>query len=181
MLKSLQNISTSELISALKSMNNSENKTLAEVVLYLSEIDSRRAFVEFGYSSLFCYCTEALGYSESAAWRRILVARSLKANPDIYESISSGKLSLCALVEICKVKEEQSKQELLKASEGKSKREVQALTAKYQPVTLRTYRFGFSPYSLTFALRALFCLFGRGLMASQGEIKTSWLYIGLSE
>lgn len=136
MLKSLENISDTDLIASLKSMNSSENEALAEIILYLSEVDSRKIYRELGHSSLFSYCIQALGYSESAAWRRIQVARCLKSNPEIYQSIRTGRLSFCALVEICKVKEEASKQELFKASEGKSKREVQVLTAKYQPAVL---------------------------------------------
>jgi 5-methylcytosine-specific restriction endonuclease McrA len=133
MLNSLKDISNETLVSKLKSLKTSENYAVAEIILYLSEIDLRKLYRELGYSSLFSYCTECLGYSESAAYRRIQAARSLDKSPEIYDLIKSGRLSLCAVAEISKVKEESNKKELLKVSEGKSKREVQVLTAKYQP------------------------------------------------
>jgi 5-methylcytosine-specific restriction endonuclease McrA len=133
MLNSLKDISNETLVSKLKSLKASENYAVAEIILYLSELDLRKHYRELGYSSLFSYCTESLGYSESAAYRRIQAARSLDKSPEIYDLIKSGKLSLCAVAEIAKVKEESDKKQLLKVSEGKSKREVQLLTARFQP------------------------------------------------
>ena len=84
------------------------------------------------YSSLFSYCTEALGYSEGAAFRRISAARALNDNPEIYELLQTGKLSLCAVAEIAKVIRPENKLEVLESSIGRPKAEVQRITAKYQ-------------------------------------------------
>ena len=80
MLVSLKNITNEILVANLKSMKDKENATLAEIVHYLSELDCRQIYRDLGYSSLFSFCTEGLGYSESSASRRIQAARSLKAN-----------------------------------------------------------------------------------------------------
>ncbi len=132
MLLSLSEISNENLISKLKEFKDTENLSVANIIYYLSELDNRGLYRDLGYSSLFSYCTDALGYSESAAYRRVQAARFLKTNPEIYESIKTGKLSLSAVSEIAKIKEANAKMELLKASEGKSARVVQAMAAKFQ-------------------------------------------------
>ncbi len=132
MLLLLSEISNENLVLKLKEFKDTENVTVANIVYYLSELDNRRLYRELGYSSLFSYCTDALGYSESAAYRRVQAARFLRTNPEVYDSIKSGKLSLSAVAEIAKIKEDTAKKELLKESEGKSVRAVQVLAAKYQ-------------------------------------------------
>lgn len=133
MLPSLSKVSNVRLVSKLKSLRDSENVTLANIVLCLSEIDFRQLYRDLGYSSLFTFCREGLGYSEGSAYRRAQAARALKTNPEIYELIKSGKISLCAISEIVKVEDKSAKKELLQTSEGKSKVEIQCMTAKYLP------------------------------------------------
>ncbi len=132
MLPLLSEISNEKLVLKLKEFKDTENVTVANIVYYLSELDNRKLYRDLGYSSLFSYCTDALGYSESAAYRRVQAARFLRTNPQVYDSIKSGKLSLSAVAEIAKIKEDAAKNELLKESEGKSVRAVQVLAAKYQ-------------------------------------------------
>ncbi len=132
MLSLLSEISNEKLVAKLNEFKDTENHTVANIVYYLSELDNRRLYRDLGYSSLFSYCTDALGYSESAAYRRVQAARFLRTNPEIYDSIKSGKLSLSAVAEIAKIKENTAKNELLKKSEGKSVRAVQVLVANYQ-------------------------------------------------
>ena len=132
MLLSLSEISNENLVSQLKEFKDTENISIANIVYYLCELDIRKLYRDLGYSSLFSYCTDALGYSESAAYRRVQAARLLKTNPQVYDSIKSGKLSLSAVAEIAKIKEDTAKKALIKESEGKSARAVQVLTAQYQ-------------------------------------------------
>jgi hypothetical protein len=129
----LKKLSVEALDSGLKDLRTKENIAIADIILYLSELDSRKAYRELGYSSLFTYCNEALGYSKGAAYRRVEAVRVFKTNPEVLKSIITGKLTLCSVAEISKVKEFEKKKELLKASEGKSKREVQVLTAVCLP------------------------------------------------
>ena len=102
MLPSLKDLSDSSLLDNVKNFKQVEDKTIAELVLYLSEVDARKLYRDIGFSSLFSYCTTSLvdgglGYSEGSAYRRIQAARSLKDNPEIYELLRDGKLSLCAV------------------------------------------------------------------------------------
>jgi hypothetical protein len=143
MLFAVNKLSNMAIINNLKNLKDKENAALADIILYLFELEARKLYREAGYSSLFTYCTECLGYSEGSAYRRIQAARSLKDNPEIYELVKIGKLSLCAVSEISKVKDISSsevykseklvkiKSELITASLGKSKEEVKILTAKH--------------------------------------------------
>jgi hypothetical protein len=133
MLPSLQDLSDSCLLNNVKDFKNVEDKTIAEFVLYLSEVDTRKLYRDIGFSSLYSYCTQGLGYSESSAYRRIQAARSLEDNPEIYELLRDGKLSLCAVAEISKVIKPDNKAELLELSQGKPKTVVQKLVVQYQP------------------------------------------------
>ena len=82
-LPRLESLSHSELIEKIKSIRSTERLASAEVVLYLFEIDTRGIFRDYGYSSLFTFCTAALGFSEGSAWRRVAAARCLKEHPEV--------------------------------------------------------------------------------------------------
>jgi len=133
MLPLLKDITDSDLLENVKSLKNVEDKTLADLVLFLFEVDVRKLYRDIGFSSLYTYCIEGLGYSGASAYRRIQAARTLNDHPEIYELLKNGKLSLCAIAEISKVMTADNKTELLELSQGKPKAEVQKLTLKYQP------------------------------------------------
>jgi hypothetical protein len=78
----------------MKSLASRERELLLEVLQTIKEIDLRKTYAEFGFSSLFVYLTEGVGYSESSAYRRIQAARLLQETPEIAEKIQSGKLNL---------------------------------------------------------------------------------------
>jgi hypothetical protein len=128
-LPSLNHLSQQELVDALNDLRKKESVALADIVLHLSEVDSRKIYRDLGYPSLYAYCTIALGYSESAAYRRITAARCLTKHPEVYEKIRDGRMNLCAVAELSKVVTTENKVALFEAAEGKSRREVEELTA----------------------------------------------------
>jgi len=131
-MQSLSNVSNSLLLESLKKLKGNENITIADIVLHLSELDTRGLYRDIGYSSLYSYCREALGYSEGASYRRIQAAKALKDNPEVYQLLRDGKLSLCAVAEVSKVIKPDNKEELLNSAQGKAKLEVQKIVARYQ-------------------------------------------------
>ncbi len=133
LLPSLENLSNAEVLGSLMFLKGNENKTVADIVLHLHELDKRGLYRDAGYSSLFAYCREALKYSEGASYRRIQAARALSSIPEIYDLLKSGEMSLCAVAEVVKVKETEDRVELIKESVGKAKSEVQKLAVKYMP------------------------------------------------
>jgi len=91
---SLKNKKDQTLISDLKDLVARERQLLTEILHHLREVEVRKLYLERGYSSLWAFATEELGYSESAAQRRIQAMRLLKELPEVEEKIESGRLSL---------------------------------------------------------------------------------------
>jgi len=134
-MKNIKLIADKELLIKMSDLSGREQKTTAEVVLYLNQIDQRKLYREAGYSSLFTYCREKLGYSEGAACRRITAARALNSSPELYDLLREGKMSLCAIGQISKVIGAENKEEIIEKSKGKSKLEVQRVVASFRELT----------------------------------------------
>ncbi len=130
MNKNLSSLTNQNLIAELKNLVQHEREVLAEILRYLQEVDTRRLYLELGYSSLFAFCTKGLGYSEGSAYRRIKAARISVETPEVLQRIAAGRVSLCAAVELSRVPTEIMR-ELLPLSEGKAKEEVKKLVAPY--------------------------------------------------
>jgi len=128
----MKELNDKELLAALKKLKGRENQIVAELIKYLSEVDRRKLYRELGYPSLFAYCCQALKYSESAAYRRIAAARVYRDNPEVYQKLIGGELTLCAVAELAKVISPKNKAELFSKVEGKSKQEVQSVVAEYR-------------------------------------------------
>ena len=133
MSQNLECYSSEELNLHLRELCHKEHEIVSDVVRYLHELDKRGYYRELGYPSLFAYCTQALGYSEGAAQRRIQAARALGENPEIYTLLRDGKLTLSAIAEIVPVITPENKSELLSMAQGKSKAEAQGIAAQYKP------------------------------------------------
>jgi len=134
-MKNIELIADKELLVKMSDLSGREQKTTAEVVLYLNQIDQRKLYREAGYSSLFTYCREKLGYSEGAACRRITAARALNSSPELYKMLREGKMSLCAIVQISKVVTPENKDEIIEQSKGKSKLELQRVLSSFGELT----------------------------------------------
>jgi len=128
----MKELNNKELVARLERLKGRENQIVAELVKYLSEVDRRKLYLELGYPSLFAYCCKALKYSESAAYRRIAAARVYRDNPEVYQKLITGELTLCAVAELSKVLKTENKAELFIKVSGKSKREVQSVVAEYR-------------------------------------------------
>ena len=65
-MESLASLSNESLTQTLLRLRIGEREVISDVVRYLAELDSRKLYLELGYSSLFSYCRSVLGYSEGA-------------------------------------------------------------------------------------------------------------------
>ena len=131
--ENLNAITNELLLDKLKSLKSDECIVIADIVRYLAEVDLRQSYRDYGYSSLFTFCTQGLGYSEGAAQRRIVAARCLKDNEEVYELLRLGKISLCSLSEVARVITPQNKAEVLSLAEGLPRQQAQRLAAQYLP------------------------------------------------
>jgi hypothetical protein len=96
----LKHLTDKVLIEDTKILVTNEREVLVKVLHHLKEIDARKLYSDLGYSSLFGYMTKGLGYSESAAGRRIQAVRLLKSHPEIETKIENGSLNLTNLNQV---------------------------------------------------------------------------------
>ena len=83
-----------ELVAVIPDLAGDEREVTARLIAHLAELDRRQLFVPAGYSSLYTYCREALGYSEDAAHNRKVVARVARRYPAILDMLADGRLGL---------------------------------------------------------------------------------------
>jgi len=88
---------TPQLIRRIEALVRKETEATVELLQYLGELDSRRAYEGLGYSSLFDFCTRHLKYSEPGASRRISCARVMRDYDGVREKLFSREVSLSTL------------------------------------------------------------------------------------
>lgn len=126
------------------SLVKEERRLTGLVIENLQKISDQRLFLRMGYSTMFDYCTKALGYSESGAYRRISAARLAKEIPEIKEKLTAGVLNLTNITMMQSLSSSavqrsgqemttDEKRSILKKIENCSKREAQEILSKYFP------------------------------------------------
>ena len=88
------------LLAALSALVQREHELLSDFLAHLAELDERRLYLDLGFSSLFAYCTDALGLSRSSAGRRIAAARVCRRFPEALARAARGELELSVLCEL---------------------------------------------------------------------------------
>lgn len=91
---SLKKLTNETLDIKLKSLVASEREILTEVLVHLVEVERRKLYLTFGYSSLFEYLTKGIGYANGSAQRRIDAARFSFAVPAVIDKLESGTINL---------------------------------------------------------------------------------------
>ena len=140
----LKLISDNELIFDLKNLVSEERELLTTILRYLKEVENRKIYLQKGFSSMFAYVTEELGYSEGAAQRRILAMRLLKDLPEVESKIESGEISLSVASQVQSYLRKKEKKAPIKKEEkialvnslaGTSSRECERKLIKLSPDT----------------------------------------------
>jgi len=127
-----------ELVERTKQLVAEERKITTRVLEHLRQIEQHRVYAEWGFPSLFEFCVKELGYSESAAQRRISSMRLMRELPELKQTIEEGELTLTAITLAQQVFREknyttEAKREILKTLHGKSTREVEQQLATIHP------------------------------------------------
>jgi hypothetical protein len=147
----IRDLSDSALLLNLKTSVSEERKHTAEVLEFLREVDRRKLYADLGHASLWDFCTKELGYSASAAFRRISSMRLLRDLPDLKDDLLSGKQNLSSLAQaqsFFKIEEKHreskltnhQKKEVLERLEGKSTRECEKELLKLSSAPLKISR-----------------------------------------
>jgi 5-methylcytosine-specific restriction endonuclease McrA len=82
---------------------------------------------------MFDYCTSGLGYSSSAAARRIRTARCVTRFPEVFALLEKNEVNLSTVSQVSRFLSVENKDRLLARIRGKSQREVEAIVAEYEP------------------------------------------------
>src|ERR1044072_4600329 len=90
----LKSLSRNELLNETKKQVATEREATLALIECLKEIDSRRLYLEMGYSSLHDFTIRYLGLSEGSAYRRISAARLITQIPEVKEAVETGRLNL---------------------------------------------------------------------------------------
>ena len=97
MFESLRSLSDHEIISRTETLVARARRLTLTVLLHLMEIERRKLFLKAGYGSMFVYCTAGLGYSASAAKRRICTARCIARFPVVVRVPVQAATKSCPL------------------------------------------------------------------------------------
>jgi 5-methylcytosine-specific restriction endonuclease McrA len=90
----LRNKMNEDLVKELKDLVRNERQLLMEILYRLREVEERKLHLQMGYPDIYRFTQDALGYSSSAAYRRVAAMRLLKAIPELDEKLESGELGL---------------------------------------------------------------------------------------
>src|SRR5450432_3107407 len=129
----LGGVGNEELVAALSMLVRRENDALSDLLAHLAELDERRLYLDLGFTSLFAYCTEALGFCKSSAGRRIAVARVCKRYPEAFARVARGELQLSVLSPLGSHLSAENATELFEVCRGKSCEQVELLLAARFP------------------------------------------------
>ena len=134
----MKNLSNSALVAKLRELVSRERMLVSEVLQYLREVEERKLFLDFGFSSLFAFCVGELGYSEPEAQLRIQSMRLIRVAPEVAEKIENGNLSMsvAAKIQSAARREDLPKEEvqdLVQELSGSSKREAEKILAARFP------------------------------------------------
>ena len=91
---SLKHIRNDQLLLQTKNLVQKERQINIQVLQHLQEIEKRKLYLDRGFPSLFEYAVKELGYSHSAAYRRIKTMRLCRDIPQAASKIKTGSLNL---------------------------------------------------------------------------------------
>lgn len=126
--------STPELLESLSRLDQKHRWSLAAILAHLAVIDERRGTDELGYSSLFKYCTKALGYSEQEAYLRIRTARLARDYPRILTMIARGKIHLTATAKLAPHLDSENYRRLLDRASRRKGEDLDRMIAEIAPL-----------------------------------------------
>jgi hypothetical protein len=131
--ETLSLLSDAALISEVGRLARAEHDATVALVEHLAELGARRLYLAAGFSSLFTYCREVLALSEGEAYNRVVASRAVRRFPMVLDRLADGAVNLTTIRLLHKHLTPTNHRELLDASAGKSKREVERLVAARFP------------------------------------------------
>ena len=91
-MQDLTKVDDRALVAGIREQVGTERQVVADFLLMLGEIDSRRLYANEGFEALYLYVV-ALGFTEAEAFGRIALARLLRKLAWLYDYIVDGRLT----------------------------------------------------------------------------------------
>lgn len=132
---SLRSLSDHDILTRTHDLVVKERGVTLTVLLHLNEIERRHLHLKRGHRSMFDYCTAGLGYSASAASRRIRTARCVARFPELYSLLQANEVNLSTVSQVSKILTAQNARDVFASIRGKSQKDVEAIVAEYEPRT----------------------------------------------
>jgi hypothetical protein len=129
----LRAVSDDELLRRLGELVRQSRRVEADLVAHIGEVEERKLFARFAFSSMYAYCTEALHLTEAEAYRRITVARAARKDPALLELLRDGRLHLTGLALLVPRLTPANRDDVLRRATHCSKREIEELVAELAP------------------------------------------------
>jgi len=132
----IKKLSDEALRTIVRSLAEEERRVTLKLLHHLREVERRRLYAEWGYSSLYGYVTTELKFSEGSAMRRIQAMRLLREMPEIEAKVETGALSLTVLSQVQPVIKNLSpekKQEVIAKLDHCSSRQADRVLAEIAP------------------------------------------------
>jgi hypothetical protein len=101
-----------------------EHSSTMKVLHFINDMERRKSYLALGYSSVSDYCVRKIGYSKSAAGRRIQAARCGRRYPDVLDMLRSRELSFGVAALIEPILTDENEDDILGRVRGASHREV---------------------------------------------------------
>ena len=136
-------ISNAELMQLTANEVRIERCSTLKIIKLFQEIQSRKLFLEYGFSSFYEMVTKQFGYCAGSAMRRINAMKLVREMPQFEQKIATGELSLSVASDVqtflyqeAKIERPYSltaKIELVESCVGKSRREVEEEFVRRNP------------------------------------------------
>lgn len=129
----LGSLSDEELMLRVDDVLAKNRHSTAEFLRLLIEIDERRLHLRGAYPSLFEYCVRRCRMSEGKAYRHITAARLARDCPKLLTYIENGDIHLSRIAQLRHLLKPENVDELVEATRGMSKYEVEELVRRRDP------------------------------------------------
>jgi len=133
MHKDPSSLDTRTLAACLRASAGEERDRQVDFLLYLVPFDSREAWREAGYGSLWAFCLGELHLREGAAGRRIGAMRVLRDFPGLEAPLRDGRLSLTTAVTLRPLLTRENLEEMVTRAANKTDEETRELVASLMP------------------------------------------------
>ncbi len=125
------------LLARTRHLVDRERHLHVEIVDHLREIEDRDLHLARGFSTLFDYAVNELGYSNGAAWRRTLAMRLCRRMADVRARLRNGSLTLSTAAQLQSAFERQERKRRRAWAQQQRRRSEQAAASTTAPVAAR--------------------------------------------